>query len=332
LIFAYHGFRADISFIEMFMPPDIFREQVAYLSRVVKVVSLGEYVRSRQSNTRPEGDLVMITVDDGYADNHAVMLPLVRQLGVPMTVFLTTDCVSFGSPTNVVAFMLAVECSRVPVLELPGFGLAPMPISTPGDRERAIVTLDQLGKALARHEQDHLVARVFEACGTTPEESGATRLMLTWDQVREMHRSGIEFGGHSRTHAVLSRLSDEQVAREINGSLEVVSREVGAPIDLFAYPYGGADEVGPRVIRICGASQARAAVTLINESPDECSLHALGRDMMTLDRCATPWGSFSRALFALELSGIPNSARAALGRLRRHPQGPSDRAVSDAGE
>ena len=116
---------------------------------------------------------------------------------------------------------------------------------------------------------------------------------------------------------MLSRLRDEEVAKEIDGSLEAVSREIGAPVDLFAYPYGGADEVGPRVVGVCAGSHACAAVTLVNKPPDQCSLYALGRDMMTLDRCTTPWGRFSRALFALEVSGLMNGVRTAFSRVHR---------------
>jgi peptidoglycan/xylan/chitin deacetylase (PgdA/CDA1 family) len=273
----------------------------------------------------------MITADDGYADNYSVMLPIVRQLGVPMTVFITTNCISSGVPTSAASLMLAIKNARVPVLSLPEYELPPMPISTRQDKERAILALDRLAKASGRHDRDQLVARVFEACGTTPDESGATQFMLTWDQVREMHRSGIEFGGHSQSHPVLSRLSDHEVVMEIDGSLEVISRQVGAPIDLFAYPYGGPEEVGSRVIRACADSHARAAVTLVNESPDQCSLYALGRDMMTSDRCTTPWGTYSLALFAFEVSGLPNRVRALL-RRRRGGRGTSGGTHSDAGE
>jgi peptidoglycan/xylan/chitin deacetylase (PgdA/CDA1 family) len=317
LILAYHGFRSDLPFIEMFMPPEVFRKQVAYLNRVYEVMSLGEYVATRQTDVRRRRDVAVITADDGYADNHAVMIPIVRELGIRMTVFVTTDCVSSGSPTTVAALMVAINTARVPVLQLPEYGLPNMPIATRREKERALVALDRLGKESARQERDQMVARVLEACGTSAAGSGAARFMLSWDQVREMHRCGIEIGGHSQSHAVLSRLGDGEVAKEIDGSLEVISLQLGVAADLFAYPYGGSDEVDSRVIRICGEGRARAAVTLVNESPDKCPIHALGRDMMTVDRCMTPWGTFSRALFAIEVSGITNSVRAAIWNLRR---------------
>jgi len=45
-------FRSGLRFIEMCMPPKVFREQVAYLSRVYHVVSLGEYVKARHLDWR----------------------------------------------------------------------------------------------------------------------------------------------------------------------------------------------------------------------------------------------------------------------------------------
>jgi len=45
-------FRSGLRFIDMCMPPKVFRAQVACLSRVYQVVSLGEYVKARHLDWR----------------------------------------------------------------------------------------------------------------------------------------------------------------------------------------------------------------------------------------------------------------------------------------
>jgi peptidoglycan/xylan/chitin deacetylase (PgdA/CDA1 family) len=68
------------------------------------------------------------------------------------------------------------------------------------------------------------------------------RSMLSWREIREMHRSGIAFGGHTLTHPDLTLLSDEQIEAEVVGGKAVMEDALGAPAASFAYPFGRYDE------------------------------------------------------------------------------------------
>jgi peptidoglycan/xylan/chitin deacetylase (PgdA/CDA1 family) len=70
-------------------------------------------------------------------------------------------------------------------------------------------------------------------------ERGARHPWMTWDQVRALHRRGFDIGAHTRTHADLGRISGSEAQREISGARLELEREIGASVDLFAYPYGG---------------------------------------------------------------------------------------------
>lgn len=75
------------------------------------------------------------------------------------------------------------------------------------------------------------------------EDRGARHPWMTWEQVRALHRRGFDIGAHTRTHADLGRISGAEAQREIAGARVELEREIGTPIDLFAYPYGGADHL-----------------------------------------------------------------------------------------
>jgi peptidoglycan/xylan/chitin deacetylase (PgdA/CDA1 family) len=64
------------------------------------------------------------------------------------------------------------------------------------------------------------------------------RPMLSWDEIREMHRYGITFGAHTLTHLDLTRLAGHELEREIYGSKEIIEASAGFAISCFAYPYG----------------------------------------------------------------------------------------------
>jgi peptidoglycan/xylan/chitin deacetylase (PgdA/CDA1 family) len=66
---------------------------------------------------------------------------------------------------------------------------------------------------------------------------------MTWDQVRSLRRRGFDIGAHTRTHVDLGRIGGASAHDEIlSGRLEL-ERQLDEPVDLFAYPYGGRDNL-----------------------------------------------------------------------------------------
>lgn len=314
VVLAYHGFRDGLPDIDMFLAPAIFRDQMRYLRREFDVISLSDFVGTREQNAAARRDTAVVTMDDGYRDNFTVALPICRELRMPMTVFVTTDCVELQRPTFVAALILVLDRTARSTLELHELGLGTVSLASRAARESVIRSVDTLAKSMDADAQQQLLRRVAQAAGVDLGAVLEQPLMLSWQQVKAMREDGMEIGAHSRSHAMLSRLSDDEVVEEIRGSLADVARALGEPVELFAYPYGGPTEVGERVIGLCASSGVRAAVTLVNDPPRRGPTHAIGRDMMTLDRTATPWGAFSRALFACEVHGLMDGLRRILGR------------------
>jgi peptidoglycan/xylan/chitin deacetylase (PgdA/CDA1 family) len=101
--------------------------------------------------------------------------------------------------------------------------------------DEAFPTLQRLGFS----------ATVFLSVGQNSERADSTRLpsmcerpMLSWREIKEMHRSGITFGGHTLTHPDLTLLPDEQVEAEVVRGKVVIEDALGTPVDTFAYPFG----------------------------------------------------------------------------------------------
>ncbi len=63
---------------------------------------------------------------------------------------------------------------------------------------------------------------------------------LTWEQVRELAGSSlITIGDHTLDHRTLSALSGEQIKSEVFDSKGIIEGQIGKPVNVFAYPYGG---------------------------------------------------------------------------------------------
>lgn len=62
--------------------------------------------------------------------------------------------------------------------------------------------------------------------------------MLSWNDIREMHRRGFEIGSHSHTHDMIAKMPRPLALENIAASKRALEAELHAKIVSFAYPYG----------------------------------------------------------------------------------------------
>lgn len=75
------------------------------------------------------------------------------------------------------------------------------------------------------------------------EQAGITSEWMSWDQARALREAGFSIGAHTRNHVDLGSV-DEDVARaEVMASVADIADALGAPPTLFAYPFGGRDNI-----------------------------------------------------------------------------------------
>lgn len=61
---------------------------------------------------------------------------------------------------------------------------------------------------------------------------------LTWSQVREMRKAGMEIGSHTWSHPNLAWLKLVEARQELVHSKEVLEERLGEKVSLLAYPFG----------------------------------------------------------------------------------------------
>jgi peptidoglycan/xylan/chitin deacetylase (PgdA/CDA1 family) len=84
---------------------------------------------------------------------------------------------------------------------------------------------------------------------------------LGWDQVRSMQAGGIEFGGHTVTHPILSLLSRESQEQEVLLSQQRIHEETGVSPKTFAYPNGSGRDFTDETVEIVRRVGYQAACT-----------------------------------------------------------------------
>lgn len=270
-ILAYHRIldvpdpaRFDFDLELVSASPDAFRRQMQLLKRRFHPVALGEVVAALRSGRALPRNAVAVTFDDGYDDNYRLAFPILREVGVPATFFVSTGHVDSGKPFAydwLVHMMLTTASS---VMELPEFGVRE---ALPADRQvrrgLAAKLLDRM-KSLDDAAQSALIARL-ESDWRMPRD--AVRhpdcTPVSWDQLREMHAAGFEIGSHGVDHRMLSKLEPADLEAELNQSRSALELELGAPAELLAYPVGGERAFDERVIAAAAAAGYALACTYI---------------------------------------------------------------------
>lgn len=130
-------------------------------------------------------------------------------------------------------------------------------------------------------------------------ERGVRHRWMSWDHVRDLRTRGFEIGAHTRTHVDLGRIGESKAMDEIAGARRDIEERLGSPVDLFAYPYGGA------------ANITEANRTIVQSAGFRCCCSCYGglaapdADRFHLRRVAVSGGYDTPEQFAFDLAREP---------------------------
>ena len=256
-VLAYHrvlprstepGFDYDIELVSAW--EDEFDWQMRYLARNHEVITCQELAQLIDAGRPVPRRAVIVTFDDGYQDNHDVVLPILRRHGVPAVVFVATGYMDSRETywyDQLVHWMLRVERAE---LDLPGGGTR---LHVGGDQaarrrtaQAALKHLKVLPEGLRRETIDAWRRALgAPACDEFSGNNGP----MSWGQVKALADAGIEIGSHSVTHPVLANVADdEQLERELVDSKAQIEARTGQQVVSLAYPVGGPGAYSERVV------------------------------------------------------------------------------------
>ena len=236
-------------------------QQCRHLRRHYHPVSMTQVAESLETGRALPSKAVAITVDDGYGD-FAEAAPIFRASAIPAIVFLVTGFLDrkLWLWWDRLDYALRHTSSS----ELRGDGRV-FPIASPEQRGQAFDWLVTRAKSLPNAQRIQFVEDlVGQLQVVLPEQPPADYAALGWEQVRELRRQGFEFGAHSATHPILSRLaSDAELQREIVGSRDRIAQELGEPVRHFCYPNGQPEDWNESTVKAVSRAGFATAVTTV---------------------------------------------------------------------
>ncbi len=98
----------------------------------------------------------------------------------------------------------------------------------------------------------------FFVCEFPIKNPGDEKEYMNWNQIRELHKKGFEIGNHTGHHKNLTKLSPEDIKKEV-GYIDEKCKAFGIPKPIsFAYPGNRHDTISQRVLKEMSYQFARA--------------------------------------------------------------------------
>jgi peptidoglycan/xylan/chitin deacetylase (PgdA/CDA1 family) len=191
-----------------------------------------------------------ITFDDGYRNNHDVVVPILRRHGLRATFFVSTRFIDERRPFwwDRIAYLVKRSPRERLALAYPH----DLVFDLRSDREAAVTTLCALVKTTYGLDIERLLGELSTAAGVPWERELERRiaddLLLTWDQVRGLRDAGMEVQSHTATHRVLATMARAEVDADLAEARRVLEREIATPVHALSYPCGDPIEHDPDLV------------------------------------------------------------------------------------
>lgn len=193
-----------------------FRKQMCFLDKHYDVIPLTDIDKPAGSKSR-----VVLTFDDGFANNYHVAYPILKELNLPATIFVITNRIGSTQMgwSDKIRISLYDILNEVQIRKIVDFY-----------KKHPYVIIE--------HQVNLLVQSLLRQNRVLSNEAQQVYGMLTHNQIKDMYNSSlISFGSHTLNHENLTKLSDQDVESNIRESFQDLSKIVN-PSLYFCYPYG----------------------------------------------------------------------------------------------
>lgn len=242
-VLFWHGVdkRVDPNVEQEIFDTDVFQHQISYLNNHYEIISIEEF-EERLLKQQFSGREIVLTFDDGYANNLYVVAPVLNKLHLPFTVFVSVEHVEKGQffPTSV--NRIITKGAGLQRISIPSKGLEFI-LSNEKERNQACGTISHLLKTLPVREVKAITSDLIGNVDTSTWEDLKNRYKsvqpMTWDEVKKLSDAGATIGSHCMWHICCHTNQDEKdLEFQISESKRQLEQHLGKECKYFAYPNG----------------------------------------------------------------------------------------------
>lgn len=220
-----------------------FRQLLRVLDRSFQVISLTELVDCIRHRRSPPPKSVVLTFDDGYANNAEVAAEELDRRRMPWSAFLPAQLIETGAYQWIDDVRLLVHRGGLDSIQLPSDdGPISLDLTTRTLRHEAVRRIHEHCRYVPDDVRHERLAGLYAAIAADRMEELRSRFRsfapMTWDQARRLQSAGVDVGSHSLTHTALGPQTAETIAKEVFAARELLQSRIGDHSPHFSYPYG----------------------------------------------------------------------------------------------
>jgi peptidoglycan/xylan/chitin deacetylase (PgdA/CDA1 family) len=280
-----------------------FAHQMQFLRKAMTPISLPDLVTAIRNGKSLPPRAVVVTFDDGYLDNFAVAYPILKEYGIPATIFVSTGFIDTAQSfwwDQVYAMLQSLDASAVfdggritGILGIRDKVLPFYPLTTPASRMQAAEAVINAVRTLPSTTREASLARLRAELGRESETGMESPSLVTWAQLREMSQNGVAVESHTHTHPILGVTDADAVEKEFVTSKRLIEKHLGQAVDGVAYPDGREGTYNTCTMKIAQAVGFRFGCIAQSKTVEP------GSDLFALGRL--PVGNISLPVFVRDL-------------------------------
>lgn len=234
----------------------LFRQQIEFMKEHFSIVTMEQVIDAVERKVALPENALLLTFDDGYADNYTYAFPILEEYGVqgsffiPGKTFTTHQLLDVNKVHYILASADILELVEDVKKEMDYFRgqefdyasteelFRQYAVANRFDPKETIFVKRMLQTVLPEKVRNMISSKLFEKYVGVSEECLAHELYMTRDQIRAMKRHGMFIGIHGYDHYWLGNLSTEQMQQDISKGLDVLDEFIDRKHWVMNYPYG----------------------------------------------------------------------------------------------
>ncbi len=318
IVLAFHGVTAEppghlCNHEGKHLHVPVFTRLMEHVAKHYHPVSLSRVVNWMMGQEAIPDRSVAVTFDDGYQNVLAHAAPVLKELGIPATLFVVTDFIFERRmlwPDRVVSALALTTAGQIQ-LRCDGTDQV-LPIGSAREKIAVDARIRAVCKKVKDADRLAFIDDVIEKL-----EVGERALESAWpdhaplepEELPHLFDFGIDVGSHTCSHGIVSRFDADAMNRELVESRRLIETSTGRPCDLFSYPNGSPGDFDASTRAAVVSAGYRGAVTTIKRRVQR------GNDPYEIPRCILTDNETTPAWFATEVSGYPGFLRAVKARM-----------------
>jgi peptidoglycan/xylan/chitin deacetylase (PgdA/CDA1 family) len=267
VVLMYHEIADDKDDIEAWtvVKKSDFIKQMEYLRNSFNVISLGEGIELMETSSDTKEPSAIVTFDDGYSGNARILLPILKSMDIPTTIFISTKAVQNQEVYWYDKLINAFQSEKDIEINLNYLSLRNYRINRcRGARNwMEIQSLLTDLKKLEPSSRDKIVKDITRDLNNTSHKKAPYNITpLTIHDLYELAGcSLITIGAHSHDHEILPRLSEDEARVSIQKSRELLESWSDRRVYYFSYPNG---DYSDNVIKILKENGFQCSLTTMS--------------------------------------------------------------------